>query len=62
MIEIANPTRSEAKWAVSVKMAIEFDIIPPVICTAIKKHETKETIISFFIAFLLDSTTAFFLA
>jgi hypothetical protein len=28
-MEIANPTRSEAKWAESVKIAIEFARIPP---------------------------------
>lgn len=62
MMEIPNPTRSEARWAVSVKMAIELERIPPVICTAMKKTETKETMSSFLIDFLLASAAALFLA
>ena len=62
IIEIPKPTRSEARWAVSVKIAMEFDIIPPVIWTAMKKTETKETINSLRIDFLFDSAAACFLA
>lgn len=30
-IEIANPIKSDSKWAVSEKMAIEFERIPPAV-------------------------------
>jgi hypothetical protein len=50
-IDIAKPIISEARCAVSVKMAIELARMPPVIWAAIKKMDTIETILSFFIAF-----------
>lgn len=31
IIDIANPTKSEAKWAVSVNIAMDPDKIPPVV-------------------------------
>jgi hypothetical protein len=41
---------------VSVKIAMEPDRIPPVVYTAIKNNEMKETVNNFFIAFLLLSS------
>jgi len=43
---------SDAKWAVSVKIAIEFDNIPPVTYAAMKNTDTNETMNSFLRAFL----------
>ena len=42
-IDIANPIKSESKWAVSVKIAIDPDQIPPIVYTIIKKTEMVAT-------------------
>lgn len=42
MIEIANPIRSEAKCAESVKIAIDPDKYPPAIYTNTKMIETTD--------------------
>ena len=62
MIEIAKPTKSESKWAVSVKIAMEFERIPPITYAMMKNTETKETKHNFLIAFLLFSEIYFLLA
>lgn len=55
IIEIAKPTKSDARWAVSVKMAIELDKIPPIIYAIMKNTETVATNVSLRMAFLLLS-------
>lgn len=62
IMDIPNPTKSDAKCAVSVKMAIEFDKIPPVIYTAMKNTDTNDTINSLRMDFLFASLASFFLA
>ena len=52
IILMANPIISEARCAVSVKIAIEFARYPPVIWAAMKNTDTKETHFSFHIAYL----------
>ena len=47
-IEIPKPSRSEAKCAESVKIAIEPAIQPPIIWAVMKNTDTIETVISFF--------------
>ena len=47
VMENANPIISDARCAVSVKIAIEFAIIPPVSYAAMKKTETKATHLNF---------------
>lgn len=42
-IDIINPTISDAKWAVSVKIAIELARYPPIHYAIIKKIETNDT-------------------
>ena len=54
MIEIANPTRSEARWAESVKIAMDYARYPPISYATMKNIETVATIMSFFSAFLLS--------
>ena len=49
-IEIAKPIISDARWAESVKMAIDFARYPPTTWTIMKKNETKHAISNFFIA------------
>lgn len=61
-IDIAKPTKSEARCAVSVKIAIELDRIPPMIYAIMKNTDTNETSISFFRAFRLFSEIYYFLA
>ena len=61
-MEIAKPTRSEARWAESVKMAIELARIPPVSCATMKKLDTTVAVQSFFIASLLLLASSAFLA
>lgn len=51
IMDILKPIMSEARCAVSVKIAIELARYPPVIWAAIKNIETNETIFSFLIAF-----------
>ena len=48
-IDILNPMTSEARCAVSVKMAIEFARYPPINCAIMKKRDTKDTSFNFFI-------------
>jgi hypothetical protein len=50
IIDIPKPIISEPKCAVSVYIAIELAKYPPMIYTVIKKIETNETSLSFFIA------------
>jgi hypothetical protein len=47
---MANPMISERRCAVSVKMAIEPESIPPAVYTAMKKKDTKVTKRSFLMA------------
>jgi hypothetical protein len=49
-IDIANPSTSVARWAVSVNMAIELAIYPPIHWQTIKKEDTMQTQMSLFIA------------
>lgn len=54
-IEMAKPTISERRWAVSVKIAMELERIPPIVYAMMKNTETSETRRSLRIAFLLFS-------
>ena len=49
-IETAKPTKSLAKCAESVKIAMDPAIYPPMSCAVMKKVDTIETVISFFFA------------
>ena len=60
-IEIAKPNISEAKCAESVKMAMDFAMIPPAICKMTKRNDTEVAIVSLRMAILLDSLSAAFL-
>ena len=51
-IDIANPIKSEAKCAVSVKIAIELEIYPPISYTIIKNTETQVASLSCLMALL----------
>jgi hypothetical protein len=42
IIEIANPIKSEAKCAESVRIAIDPEKYPPINCATIKTNETNE--------------------
>ena len=48
MMEIPNPSMSEAKCAESVKMAMEPAMYPPISCAVMKKTDTMLTVMSFF--------------
>lgn len=61
IIEMKKPRISDARWAESVKIAIDLAIYPPISCITIKKPETKQAIRSFFIASLLADSRAAFL-
>ena len=50
-----KPSMSDARWAESVKMAMEPAIYPPISYAVMKKTETNDTIHSFLIAALLLS-------
>jgi len=52
---------SEARCAESVKIAIEFANIPPMICRITKRKDTDVAVIKRFIAILFDSARAAFL-
>lgn len=58
---MAKPNISEARWAESVKIAIDFAKIPPVICKMTKTKETPVAIVSQRMATLFDSASAAFL-
>ena len=60
-MDIAKPNMSEAKWAESVKMAIDLAKMPPAICKITNKKDTEVAIVSLRIASLLDSFSAAFL-
>jgi len=55
-MDIANPIRSEAKCAESVKIAMDCARYPPMSYAAMKKKETKATSNNFFSAFLFCSS------
>ena len=54
-IEMPKPSISLARCAESVKMAIEPAIYPPMSCAVMKKTDTIETVMSFFLAATLLS-------
>ena len=55
MIEMPKPSRSEARCAESVKIAMDPAMYPPINCSVMKKTETTDTVMSFFMAALLLS-------
>lgn len=58
MIEMPKPSKSDARWAESVKMAIEPAMKPPMSYAVMKKTETNATVISFFLAAFVVSFVA----
>ena len=54
-IETAKPIKSLARCAESVKIAMELAMYPPMSCAEMKKVDTIETVINFFLAALLLS-------